>query len=127
MAIWRECFLGGPKNAFGPTLREDVFYSSPSSSPWLDVGAPPRIDGTPAGGAAFGAAFVAAAGVLAADRGAAFFTGLLAAARFTGFFAALRFAGFFAVFAAFFVVFVFLAPFLAFFAPFFAAMVFPPG
>jgi hypothetical protein len=97
-------------------------HSSPSSRPWLDVGAPPRIDGTPAGGAAFGAAFVAAAGVLAADRGAAFFTGLLAAARLAGRFAAFRFAGFFAVFAAFFVVLVFFPPFFAFLAPFFAAI-----
>src|SRR5580704_18508150 len=89
-------------------------YSSPSSRPWLDVGAPPSIDGTPAGGAALGAAFGAAAG-LAVDRGAAFFTGFLAAARFAGFFAVLRFAGFFAVFEAFLVVLVFLPPRLAFF------------
>jgi hypothetical protein len=102
-----------------PNCKKD--YSSPSSSPWLDVGAPPSMDGTPAGGAAFGAPFGDAAGVLAADRGAAFFTGFLAAARLAGFFAAFRFAGFFAVLAAFFVVFVFLAPFLAFFA-FLAAM-----
>lgn len=93
-------------------------YSSPSSGPWLDVGAPPSIDGTPAGGAAFAAAFGAAAGVFPADRGAAFFAGRLAAARLAGFFAAFRFAGFFALFAAFFVVLVFLAPF-------FAAMVVP--
>jgi hypothetical protein len=99
-------------------------YSSPSSSPWLDVGAPPSIDGTPAGGAAFAAAFGAAAGVFAADRGAAFFAGFLAAARLAGFFAALRFAGFFAVFAAFFVVFVFLLP--PFLAPFFAGIGNPP-
>ena len=33
-------------------------YSSPSSNPWLEAGAPPNIEGTPAGGAAgFGAAF----------------------------------------------------------------------
>lgn len=74
------------------------------------------MDGTPAGGAAFGAPFGDAVGVLAADRGAAFFTGFLAAARFAGFLAAFRFAGFFAVFAAFFVVFVFFPPFFAFFA-----------
>jgi hypothetical protein len=98
-------------------------YSSPSSAPWLDVGAPPSIDGTPAGGVAFAAALDAAAGGFPADRGAAFFTGLLAAARLAGFFAGFRFAGFFAVFAAFFVVFVFFpALFFAFFAPFFAAI-----
>jgi hypothetical protein len=69
----------------------------------------------------------AAAGAFPADRGAAFFTGFLAAARLAGFFAAaFRFAGFFAVLAAFFVVFVFLpALFLAFFAPFFAAISLP--
>ena len=105
-----------------PTVRKD--YSSPSSTPWLDVGAPPSMDGTPAGGAALGAPLDAAAGVFPADRGAALFTGFLAAARLAGFFAAFRFAGFFAVLAAFFVVFVFLPPaaFLAFFAPFFAAI-----
>jgi hypothetical protein len=103
-------------------VRKSGTYSSPSSRPWLDVGAPPKIDGTPAGGAAFGAALGAAAGVLAADRGAAFFTGLLAAARLAGLFAAFRLAGFFAVFAAFLVVLVFLPPFFAFLAPFFAAI-----
>src|SRR5271165_2919105 len=102
------------------TVRKD--YSSPSSSPWLDVGAPPSMDGTPAGGAAFGAPLDDAMGVLAADRGAAFFTGFLAAARLAGFFAAFRFAGFFAVLAAFFVVLVFLPPFFAFLAAFFAAI-----
>jgi hypothetical protein len=82
------------------------------------VGAPPSIDGTPAGGAAFVAALGAAAGVFAADRGAAFFAGFLAAARFAGFFAALRFAGFFAVLAAFLVVLVFFPLFfLAAFLP----------
>ena len=108
-------------------MKETRLYSSPSSAPWLDVGAPPSIDGTPAGGADFGAALDAAAGVFPADRGAAFFTGFLAAARLAGFFAAaFRFAGFLAVLAAFFVVFVFLpALFLAFFAPFFAAISFP--
>jgi hypothetical protein len=108
-----------------PTIRKD--YSSPSSTPWLDVGAPPSIDGTPAGGAALGAPLDDAAGVFPADRGAALFTGFLAAARLAGFFAAFRFAGFFAVLAAFFVVFVFLPPaFLAFLAPFLAAIVVPP-
>src|SRR5579863_2259090 len=83
------------------------------------------MDGTPAGGAALGAAFGAAAG-FAVERGAAFFTGFLAAARFAGFFAALRFAGFFAVFEAFFVVLVFLPPFLPLGALFFAAIGHPP-
>jgi hypothetical protein len=107
-------------------MKKTRLYSSPSSAPWLDVGAPPSIDGTPAGGADFGAALDAAAGVFPADRGAAFFTGFLAAARLAGFFAGFRFAGFFAVLAAFFVVFVFLpALFLAFFAPFFAAISLP--
>jgi hypothetical protein len=96
-------------------------YSSPSSSPWLEVGAPPSIEGTPAGGAAFDAA-LGAEGLFAVERGAAFFAGLLAAARLAGFFAAFRFAGFLAVFAAFFGVFVFFPVFFAFFAPFFAAI-----
>jgi hypothetical protein len=91
-----------------------------SSSPWLDVGAPPNIEGTPAGGAAFDA--FGAEGLLPVERGAAFFAGLLAAARLAGFFAAFRFAGFFAVFAAFFGVLVFFPVFFAFFAPFFAAI-----
>src|SRR5271166_3032380 len=94
-----------------PARRTKKVYSSPSR-PWLEVGAPPSMDGTPAGGAALGAALGAAAG-FAVVRGAAFFTGFLAAARFAGFFAALRFAGFFAVFDAFLVVLVFLPPFLA--------------
>ena len=110
---------------YAKTQSKSRSYSSPSSGPWLDVGAPPSIDGTPAGGADFGAALCAAAGVFAADRGAAFFTGFLAAARLAGFFAGFRLAGFFAVLPAFFVVFVFFPPFLAFFAPFFAAISVP--
>jgi hypothetical protein len=61
-------------------------------------------------------------GIFAEDRGAAFFTGFLAAARLAGFFAAFRFAGFFDVLAAFLVVFVFFPPFFAFLAPFLAAI-----
>jgi hypothetical protein len=106
-------------------------YSSPSSSPWLDVGAPPSMDGTPAGGAAFGAADFArppeerllaarpppvlaalAAGFLAAGFFAAFRAGFLPADFLAAFLAV-----FLAVFpAAFFTVFVFFAgPFFALF------------
>src|SRR5580658_4734214 len=106
--------------------RKPKFYSSPSSSPWLDVGAPPSIDGTPAGGAAF-VAFGEAA-CFALPPAAGFFAAALpgpvfaAFAGFAGFLAAFRaglaFFAFFAVFpAAFFVVLVFLAPFFAVFFP----------
>ena len=70
----------------GKTIRSQRDYSSPSSSPALDVGAPPNIDGTPAGGAALLRAFLLAAGArFAADRpvfaalGAALLAGFLAA------------------------------------------------
>src|SRR5271155_1428926 len=85
---------------FGPmkdqtTARKN--YSSPSSSPWLDVGAPPSIDGTPAGGAAFGAAAACFARPPLVGRLAAALPGpVLApplAARLAGFLAAFR-AGF---------------------------------
>jgi hypothetical protein len=62
---------------------ERRFYSSPSSSPALDVGAPPNIDGTPAGGAALDALPRAPDARFAADRpgfaalGAAFLAGFL--------------------------------------------------
>ena len=110
------------------------FYSSPESSPALDVGAPPNIDGTPAGGADLPRAFAPPlAGFFAADRpvfaavgGAAFLAGFadfFAPAFLAGFFAAARF--FVAVFflaavlpAAFLVVFVFFA------AAFFFAAIF---
>jgi hypothetical protein len=87
-------------------------YSSPSSRPWLDVGAPPSIEGTPAGGAAFGAAFARPPD----ERFAAALRGALLAAFFAGFLPALRLADFLAVFPAFFVVFVFFADFFAFLA-----------
>jgi hypothetical protein len=86
-------------------------YSSPSSRPWLDVGAPPNIEGTPAGGAAFGAAFARPP----EERFAAALRGALLAAFFAGFLPALRFADFLAVLPAFFVVLVFFAGFLALF------------
>jgi hypothetical protein len=90
----------------------------------LEVGAPPSIDGTPAGGAAFGAAAFFGPpppdGRLPADRPGAF-EGFLAVALLAGFFEAFFFAGFFA-FAAFFGAAFFFA---AFFAPFLAAMILP--
>src|SRR5262245_57237157 len=111
-------------------------------------GAPPSIDGTPAGGVTREPderrrpelALLRRPAFLAPRPGPAlpafddFFAGFLAffvapprfaAAFFAGLFAALRFAGFFAVFAAgFFAVLVFLAAGL--FAVFFAAIRFPP-
>jgi hypothetical protein len=75
------------------------------------VGAPPNIEGTPAGGAAFGAAL----GRPPLERFAAALRGALLAAFFAGFLPALRFAVFLAVLPAFFVVFVFFAGFLALF------------
>src|ERR1700733_14068027 len=105
-----------------------VGYSSPSSSPWLDVGAPPSIDGTPAGGAGFGAGVEAfrppppPPARFGADRPELFFAAGFGAAFLAGFLeafflAALRFAGLRAVLpAAFLVVLVF------FFAPFLAAI-----
>src|SRR5262249_15908912 len=98
---------------------EGSYSSSPSSSPWLDVGAPPSIDGTPAGGAGFGAAV---AGFrppppprFAADRPELFFAARLWAAFRAGFLAALRLPPFFlAVLPA-----AFLVVFVVFFAAFF--------
>ena len=50
-------------------------YSSPSSNPWLEAGAPPNIEGTPAGGAAgFGAAFGFEAAFLRPADAGRFFT-----------------------------------------------------
>src|SRR4051794_3933642 len=111
-------------------------YSSPSSRPWLDVGAPPSIDGTPAGGAAFVPEDLPRPLLerLAADlpgpvlpafgaaRLALFLADFFAPAFLATFFAALRFgAAFFAVLAAgFFAVLVFFA--VVFFAAFFAAI-----
>src|SRR6202000_1127446 len=77
-------------------------YSSPSSSPALDVGAPPNIDGTPAGGAALPRAFApppddffaADRPVFAAVGWAAFLAGFadfFAPAFLAGFLAAARF------------------------------------
>lgn len=68
------------------------------------------IEGTPAGGAAFGAAFARPPD----ERFAAALRGAFFAAFFAGFFA-LRLADFLAVLPAFFVVFVFFAGFLALF------------
>jgi hypothetical protein len=73
----------------------------------LEVGAPPSIEGTPAGGAAFVAGFFFATGRLVAALPVAFLAGFFAA-----FFFADRLAFFFAVFGAdFFAVFVFFAAF----------------
>ncbi len=102
-------------------------YSSLSSPrPWLEVEAPPNMDGTPAGGEAFAPEDLPRAPEerLPDERFAAFGAALLAAflAAFFAppflppFLALLRFAVFPA---AFFVVLVFFAPFLA---PFLAAM-----
>ncbi|MGH7329626.1 MAG: hypothetical protein ACREJX_14870, partial [Polyangiaceae bacterium] len=106
------------------------YYSSPSSSPWLEVGAPPSIDGTPAGGEALGpeafprppderlaAAFLAGffALFLPLDRRWPAFALAFLAERLAFFFLAVLPADFF-------VVFVFFAPF---FAVFFAAIMYP--
>ena len=103
-------------------------YSSPSSWPAPDVGAPPNIDGTPAGGEAFAfapedLARPADGARLAAARPGAFLAGFFAAFFLAppAYFAALRFGAFFAVLpAAFLVV-------LVFFAAFFLAAILDPS
>src|SRR6185369_9306857 len=77
----RKSGFNGQKQRFVP----ERFYSSPSSSPVLDVGAPPNIDGTPAGGAALLAALPRPDERFAADRPA--FAAFLAAGFLAGFLA----------------------------------------